>query len=465
MTQILIVDDERLIAWGLTRELERLGHKVTSCDRAEAAPPLLEKQHFEVALIDVRLPVMGGLALLEKLKTADPDLQVIMITAFADVEVAVESIRKGAFDFVLKPFTIEKIQLTIENALEAARLKREVASLKTELARRQPKHMLQGQSPKMRAVIESIERVGRAGAGVVLLTGASGTGKGLAAHDIHQLGPRATGPFIEINCGAIPENLFESELFGHEKGSFTGATDTKKGLMEVADGGTLFLDEVGEMPPTIQTRFLKAIEEQKIWRVGGRRPIKVDINIVAATNRDLSQAVREGSFREDLFYRLNVVPIFMPPLREREHDVLLLAEHFLAFYQHKYKRTFTGFSPEARQRLLADPWPGNIRQLKNSIERAVILETGETITAAGLGFEPQSPEVPAPRSQTLITEEPPLPEAGMDLTTHLEAIEKRYLQTALARCKGNQSQAARLVGMTRDIFRYRLKKYDMAENG
>ncbi|HQG30276.1 MAG TPA: sigma-54 dependent transcriptional regulator, partial [Candidatus Ozemobacteraceae bacterium] len=349
MHDLLLIDDEKLILWGLKRDLERSGYRVWAYASAEEALPVAERQRFHAAVVDVRLPGMQGTAFLERLKQIDPDVQVIMVTAFADVETAVTAIRTGAFDFILKPYTLEKIRLTIQNAIEAARLKKVVASLATERAQRQPKYAVLGRSARMQEVIGAIERIGKAGAGVVLLGGESGTGKGLAANALHQIGPRASGPFIEINCGAIPENLFESELFGHEKGAFTGADEMKKGLMEVADGGTLFLDEVGEMPLPIQTKFLKALEEQTVRRVGGSRPIQVDLIIIAATNRDLSQAVRDGAFREDLFYRLNVVPIFLPPLRERQGDAMLLAEHFLEVYSAKYKRSLNGFADGARQ--------------------------------------------------------------------------------------------------------------------
>lgn len=464
MHDLLLIDDEKLILWGLKRDLERSGYRVWAYASAEEALPVAEKQRFHAAVVDVRLPGMQGTAFLERLKQIDPDVQVIMVTAFADVETAVMAIRTGAFDFILKPYTLEKIRLTIQNALEAARLKKAVASLATERAQRQPKYAVLGKSSRMMEVIGAIERIGKAGAGVILLGGESGTGKGLAANALHQIGPRASGPFIEINCGAIPENLFESELFGHEKGAFTGADETKKGLMELADGGTLFLDEVGEMPLPIQTKFLKALEEQTVRRVGGGRPIQVDLNIIAATNRDLSQAVREGEFREDLFYRLNVVPIFLPPLRERQGDAMLLAGRFLEVYSAKYKRTLKGFADGARQLITTYHWPGNIRELKNSIERAVILEPGDQITASSLGLGAQNGAVPAPASHTILQEIVPIPEEGMDLQGHLEEIERRYLEDALAKCKGNQSQTAKLLGMTRDILRYRLKKYGLADS-
>ena len=462
MNDLLIIDDEKLILWGLKRDLERTGYRVWAFPSCEEAMETIERQHFKVALVDVRLPGAGGLAILERIKQFEPETQVIMITAFADVEMAVNSIRKGAFDFVLKPFSLEKIHLTIQNALEATRLKKEVESLKTEIALRQRKFMMQGKSPMMRKVIDSIERIGKAGAGVVLICGESGTGKGVAANDIHQIGPRSSGPFIEINCGAIPENLFESELFGHEKGSFTGASDLKKGLLELADEGTIFLDEVAEMPLPIQAKFLKALEEQIIWRVGGRRPIKVDVNIIAATNRDLSQMVREGAFREDLFYRLNVVPIFIPPLRDRENDIFLLAEHFRENLQLKYKRVFSNFSEEALRRMKNYSWPGNIRELRNSIERAIILESSDVIQEESLGLGGMALE-PMLKTQTVFGEEPEIPETGLNLLGHLEAIEKKYLEKAMLECADNQSQAAKLLGMSRDLLRYRLKKYDLLD--
>ncbi|MBI3038280.1 sigma-54-dependent Fis family transcriptional regulator [bacterium] len=461
LTNILVIDDEKLILWGIQRDLERAGYRISAFQKAEDALQLLEKQQFHAALLDVRLPGMGGIEMLERIKSVSPDTQVIMITAFADVEMAVSSIRRGAFDFILKPFSLEKIHLAIQNALETSRLKREVASLKIDRAMRLQQRFLQGESPRMRSVIESIERIGRAGAGVVLICGESGTGKGLAANAIHQLGPRSTNPFIEINCSAIPENLFESELFGHEMGSFTGAVSQKKGLLELADNGTIFLDEVTEMPITSQTKFLKALEEQVIRRVGGQRSIKVDVNIVAATNRDLSQAVRDGIFREDLFYRLNVVPIFIPPLREREHDILLLSEHYFNVYQAKYKRSFSGFCEEAKQRMLEYSWPGNIRELKNSVERAVILETADFIQEITLGLGPTASPNVYIQPKIIFSDDSPFPESGIDLLGYLESIEKRFLQKALQHCDGNQSHASKLLGMSRDILRYRLKKYNL----
>lgn len=462
MIDVLLVDDEKLIVWGLKRDLERVGYRVTSFEGADEALASLETQRFTIALIDVRMPGIGGIALLERIKQVDPETQVIMITAFADVETAVNSIRKGAFDFILKPFSLEKIHLTIQNALEATRLKKEVASLKTERALRQKKHSLLGASEAMTRVAEAVERVGKAGAGVVLLCGESGVGKGVVATHLHKIGPRSGNPFIEINCGAIPETLFESELFGHEKGAFTGAVELKKGLLELADGGTIFLDEVGEIPLPAQTKLLKALEEQTIWRVGGRRSIKVDVNIVAATNRDLLQAVREGRFREDLFYRLNVVPIFIPPLRARDQDILTLADYFLDHFQKKYQRFFTGFAESTARRMLAYSWPGNVRELRNCVERAVILEPGEVLSEASLGLG-ENPVAVATVAQTVIAGEINIPEQGVDLISHLEAIEQKYLQKALMTCGGNQSQAAKILGMSRDILRYRLKKYGLLE--
>ncbi len=463
MKKILVIDDEKLIRWSLKKDLEQLGYIVTPCESAEEALPLIEATFFHAALVDARLPGMSGPEFLLKLKQASPDTQVIMITAFADVETAVSSIRNGAFDFLLKPFTLEKIRLTLNNALEFSKIQNELSSLKAERSRRLSRKSLLGQSSRMQKVIADIEKVGKAGAGVILLCGESGTGKGVAAAELHQLGPRSTAPFIEINCGAIPENLFESELFGHEKGAFTGASDLKKGLMEIADGGTLFLDEVGEMPLTIQTKFLKALEEQNIRRIGGNRPIQVDFHLIAATNRDLTQAVREGQFREDLFYRLNVVPIFLPPLRDRADDIVFLASRFLEQNMTKYRRSFNGFSEEAKRRMLSYHWPGNIRELKNCIERAVILENGDRIEEAtmGIGFTDVGTKPPALDIQKGNGDLPP---EGFNLHEHLESIERRFLQQALETSKGNQSQAAKLLGMTRDILRYRLKKYDLGES-
>lgn len=462
MTEVLLVDDEKLILWGLKRDLEKTGYKVTACASAEEALPHLDQIQFHCALLDVKLPGMGGLELLDRVKAAGEETQVVMMTAFADVESAVSAIRKGAFDFVLKPFSLEKIHLTMQNALQAARLRKEVDAFQTEHAQLRPRHGLVGRSARMQSVLETVQRIGRAGAGVVLISGESGTGKGLVAKELHFLGPRANGPFIEINCGAIPEALFESELFGHEKGAFTGAVDRKKGLMELADGGSLFLDEVGEMPPNIQTKFLKVLEEQLLWRVGGKRAIRVEVNIIAATNKDLGQAVQRGEFRSDLYYRLNVVPIVLPPLRERGPDILELADFFFSFYQAKYRRPIQGLSEGARQRIVEYSWPGNIRELRNCMERGVILESGELLSTTSLGLP--NPEAtmtgrvsPEPRQGE------GLPPEGINLQNLLDDLERRYLKQALEATRGNQSQAAKILGMTRDNLRYRLKKYELGE--
>ncbi|OIP28707.1 hypothetical protein AUK22_03830 [bacterium CG2_30_54_10] len=462
MIEVLLVDDEKLILWGLKKDLEKSGYRVTACASAEEALPHIERQRFNCALLDVRLPGKGGLDLLERIKVASEETQVVMMTAFADVESAVNAIRKGAFDFILKPFSLEKIHLTLQNALQAVQLRKEVDSLQTERSQLRRRYSVVGNSPRMKAVLEAIDRIGRAGAGVILIRGESGTGKGVVANELHFLGPRVSAPFIEINCAAIPEALFESELFGHEKGSFTGAADRRKGLMEMADGGTLFLDEVGEMPQTIQTKFLKAIEEQKLWRVGGTRPIQLDVNIIAATNKDLEREILRGSFREDLFYRLNVVPIVLPSLRERGEDIIVLAKHFLDTYQTKYRRRFSGFSNDAEHRLLGYSWPGNIRELKNCVERAVILETHDTISegSLGLGGGPVKMD-PSPVRERTVGEI--IPEEGFDLQGLLDGLERKYLQRALDQSSGNQSQAAKFLGMTRDNLRYRLKKYGLGD--
>jgi DNA-binding NtrC family response regulator len=459
MKKILLVDDEKLIRWSLTKDLERLNYAVEAFPNGKEALAATENQRFDLALLDVRLPDGSGIELLEKIKTSDPDMQVIMITAFADVETAVNAIRLGAFDFILKPFTLEKMRLTIQNALNSARMRREIDTLKIAQNLFHKQSPILCRSQVMTEMLEKAHKIGQIGAGVVLLSGESGTGKGILARELFRISPRAERPFIEINCGAIPENLFESEIFGHERGAFTGAVDAKKGLLEMADGGTIFLDEITEMPVSSQKKFLKALEEQVIWRVGGCKAVRIDVNIIAATNRDLSQEIKSGRFREDLYYRLNIVPLHVPPLRERREDIDLLADRFLEGFQAKYRRSFSGFSDDARREMHRYQWPGNVRELKNSIERAVILEPGTEISVAGLGLP----------ATTLLSQEssnpdcfsPAIPPDGFDLSDHLKTMERAFLEKALAECNGNQTAAARLLGMTRDNFRYRLKQYHL----
>ncbi len=452
-TKILVVDDELSMREFLGILLEREGYSVDLAETAEAAFPLLSSNNYDLVISDVKMPGLGGLALLERVKEESPETAVIMVTAFSTAEQAVEAMKLGAYDYIAKPFNVDEIKIIVRNALDRRSLKRENLRLQEEVKGRYSFSGLIGKSKKMRDVYSLIEKVAGSTANI-LIYGESGTGKELAAKAIHYNSPRQAKPFVAVNCGAIPETLMESELFGHQKGAFTGAVSDRPGLFEQAEGGTLFLDEIGEVPLMLQAKLLRVIQEREFRRVGGTESMKADIRLVAATNRDLEEQVREGSFREDLFYRLNVVAVKMPSLRERPDDIPILVEHFLK----KYAGQECGaeqIAPGALKLLLAYPFPGNVRELENLVERCVVLGNRRIEEDC---FPPQVFNCcgVVPRGEGI-----EIPPDGMNLEAYLDGIEKQLLQQALERCGGVKKRAAELLGLSFRSIRYRLAKFGM----
>ncbi|HWP99693.1 MAG TPA: sigma-54 dependent transcriptional regulator [Vicinamibacterales bacterium] len=453
--RILVVDDERSMRELLAIVLRREGYDVRLAEDGRSAIELIEREPIELVISDIRMPDVSGVEVLAAAQRVNPEVIGIMITAYASTETAVEALRLGAYDYVTKPFNVEELRLKIRKAFERRRLQQENALLRRALQTTHQFSNIIGRSPAMQAVFQLIQTIAPT-TSTVLVTGESGTGKELVARAIHFNSPRRDHPFVAVNCGALPETLLESELFGHVRGAFTGAETNKKGLLEVAEKGTVFLDEIGEMSPMMQVKLLRFLQDRRFRRVGGTEEIEADIRVIAATNRDLARLVAEGRFRDDLFYRINVIPVRLPPLRERVEDIPLLAEHFLQKYAAQMGRSIAGISPAAMRCLRTYRWPGNIRELENAIERAVALETSSTIQPASLPEHVQAGVAPA-------AERPPLelPEEGFDLERHVEAIEREYIAEALRRAGGVKTRAADLLGMSFRSFRYYMKKYNL----
>ncbi len=386
MASILVVDDDDLVLESLRMVLKEAGHKVKAVNSPRKALSLLEKGDYDLVITDMRMPEMSGIEFLEKVKEKDQGLPVIMITAYGTVDTAVTAMKKGASDYIMKPFSADELEVVVEKALEAHRLREENVRLK-ELVRCQAEvdEEFIGESAPIKALKRELEKIARSDA-TVLVMGETGTGKELIARRIHALSQRAEGPYVRVNCAAIPDTLVEAELFGHEKGAFTGAVYTRKGKFELAHGGTILLDEIGEMPLHLQAKLLRVLQEGEVDRIGGSSPVKVDVRVVATTNRDLAQEVKEGRFREDLFFRLNVVPIYVPPLRERKEDIPLLAEAFLRRYSRKMGKEIKGITDSAMKVLLDYDWPGNVRELENCIHRAVVLCEGSYLEEELVSF-------------------------------------------------------------------------------
>jgi len=441
---ILIVDDEKHMREVLEIFLKNEGYSVTTAKDGSAALEAIQKEIFNLIITDLRMPQMGGLELLRAIKEVSPHTVVIIITAYGTAESAVEAMKLGAFDYIQKPFNMEDIRLVVNNAIEKQRLDEELLILK-EQTRGPSIDNIIGQSPAMQDVFTLIRKVATSDANV-LITGESGTGKELTARAIHQVSPRRDNHFVAINCAAIPEGLLESELFGYMKGGFTGATTNKKGLFELADKGTLFLDEISEMPLSLQTKILRVIEERTFRRVGGISDIKVDIRIISATNKDIRSLVENGLFREDLYFRLNVLSINLPPLRERREDIPLLVKHFLKRFSSDKKT----FSEDAMEALKNYYWKGNVRELENLIERVTLLCEEPVIGIEDLPEEVRSAEV-----KKHIT----IPSNGIDFEKMIEEIERSYLIQALEKSKGVKTEAAKLLNLTFRSFRHKLKKY------
>jgi two-component system response regulator PilR (NtrC family) len=453
VASVLVVDDERSMREFLEILLKKQGHDVTAEAELSAALARIAEVEHDLVITDLRLGRDSGIALLEAVKKTWPATEVVMITAFATTENAIQAMKLGAYDYVLKPFKVDELKLVVEKALEHRSLLAENRVLRHRVGGRHRGESLLGRSPLIEEVRQLVEKVAPART-TVLVVGESGTGKEVVARAIHERGGRREQPFVAINCGAIPEGLIESELFGHEKGSFTGATDTKPGLFEVAGSGTLFLDEVGELPPPVQVKLLRALQERKLRRVGGSADIAIGARIVAATHRDLAEDVRAGRFREDLFYRLNVIQIRMPALRERREDIPVFLPHFIERLSSDLGRAPARLSPETERLLCGYAYPGNVRELANIVERALTLAEGDVIEpdvlpASVRGATP----TPAAEAQSV------LPPGGLDLQWHLDAIERRILEQALERAGGVKTEAARLLSLTFRSLRYRLAKY------
>ena len=455
MANILIVEDEPRMRRLLEISLGEDGHTVQTVDDAETGLRFLHKDAIDLILTDLKLPGMNGLDFLEQAKELDPSIPVVVMTAYGSVETAVEAMKAGASDYVLKPFTMAEMKLVVKKELDVQQVREENRSLREALGEALGKRYhfenIIARSQKMQEVLSVVARVAGSNA-TVLLGGESGVGKDLIARAIHQNSRRASGPFIKVNSTAIPDTLFESELFGFEKGAFTGALASKPGKFELADKGTLFLDEIGDVPAPIQVKLLRVLQEREFERLGGTKTLKVDVRLLAATNRDLRAALEQRTFREDLYYRLNVVPIDIPPLREHKEDIPDLAQHFLARFASESEREITGITPAAVNVLMGYHWPGNVRQLENTIERAVALSPGPVIDAGDIHLDATGRSAAANASGTG-TGNFFLPE-GMTL----DQWEDEMIREALRRANGNKSQAARLLGLSRNALRYRLGK-------
>jgi len=456
MPTLLIVEDEPRMQRLLELNLADEGFTIHTAPSAEAALDRLRQEKVDLVLTDLRLPGMSGLDFLQAVKRASASLPVVVMTAYGSVETAVDAMKAGASDYVLKPFSMDEIKLIIHKELDVHRLREENRSLREALGHRYEFKNIIARSPKMQEVLATVERIAPTNS-TVLLGGESGVGKDLIARAIHQHSRRASGPFVKINSTAIPENLLESELFGYEKGAFTGAVSSKPGKFELADKGTIFLDEIGDVPPATQVKLLRVLQEREFERLGGTKTLKVDVRLVAATNRDLRAALEDGTFREDLYYRLNVVPIDIPPLREHKEDIPYLADYFVAHFAREAAKPVTGITPAAMKLLTDFHWPGNVRELENIIERAVALSTRPVIDVGDIQLDSARRKPVAAEGGGSAA--PFLPEG-----TTLEQYEDELIQEALRRSNGNKSQAARLLGLSRNALRYRLSKIGVPDD-
>lgn len=455
---ILVVDDERLVRWSLQQKFEQWGYNVSLAEDGAGALARIQLDNPDLVTLDVKLPDTTGIDVLKELRQRNLQIPVIVITAFGVVDDAVRSLKLGAYDFIEKPINFEKLENAVRNALETRRLRTEVARAQEIQRSEFSVDRIVGVSEHTREIRDLIKKVAASEASTILIQGESGTGKDLVAHAIHYESVRRERPFFAINCAAIPETLMESELFGHEKGAFTDARAQKRGMFEIADGGTLFLDEVSEMTLGMQAKLLRVLEGQSFRRVGGVKNITVDVRVIVASNRNLEEAVRTSKFRQDLYFRLAIIPVLLRPLREHKEDIPPLIEHFIAHYNEKFRKSIQGLTKEAEELLLKYDWPGNIRELKNAIERVMILAEGNRISARYLPIRiSEGGIMPVPMAETHADGAVQLPPDGISLYH----VEKELIRQALDRARGNKTTAARLLRITRDTLRYKVKKYDL----
>ncbi len=447
---ILIIDDEQTQREVLTGYLRKKGYHTLTADSGEEGIRLVKQNAVDIILSDFKMPDKTGLEVLEEVKKINPEISFVIITAYSTVETAVKAMRMGAYDYISKPVDLDELDLLIEKIIENRSLKSEIRNLKSQLQERHKITSIISQSPRMQEVLSIASRAAESSASI-LITGENGTGKEVLAKAIHYISSRKDGPFVAVNIPALSENLLESELFGHEKGSFTGADRMRKGRFEIASGGTIFLDEIGDIPPSMQVKLLRVLQEREIERVGGTEKIPVDVRIISATNRNLEQKIKEGTFREDLFYRLNIVTICIPPLRDRKEDILPLIEFFIEKFGRQNNKPGMEISKEAVDSLLKYNFPGNIRELENIIERSVVLSRGLLITLNDLPMNVQG-----------FREESSARQKGSEtLNNKIEALERSMIYDALVKMNGNQTQAGRLLGITERNLRYKMKKYDI----
>ncbi|HVI06697.1 MAG TPA: sigma-54 dependent transcriptional regulator [Candidatus Binatia bacterium] len=467
--KILIVDDERLVRWSLRQKCEEWGYHVLEAESGEPGLKLSQRESPDLILLDVRMPDITGLEVLDQLKKNGEAPPVIMITADPQLDDVKAALKLGAYDFVGKPLDFDELHVTVKNALETTSLRTEVQNLRGEVRRGAGYSNVVGTSPKMTELMNFVRKVAASEATTILIQGESGTGKDLIAKSIHYESNRQDKPFVAINCSAIPETLMEAELFGHEKGAFTDAKQMKKGLFEAADGGTLFLDEIGELSPLLQAKLLRVLEDQVIRRVGGIKDMQVNVRVIAASNRDLERAVRENQFRQDLYYRLAIIAIFIPPLRDRREDILPLVDFFIERYNRTFKKSIRGITDATRRLLLNHNWPGNVRELKNTIERGMILEDEPFLRPLYLPFSvgesggpTQFERTSQPNGGQALPDGRTLPKLYIpEGGTSLEEVEHTLVELAMRQADGNQTHAAKLLDISRDALRYKLKKFGL----
>lgn len=449
MVKILVIDDEKSILDLLSVVFKKEGYIVETSLSAKTALELIDNEEFDLILTDIKLPQMSGMKILKYVKEKYPAMPVVMITAYGTIKQAIEALKMGAMDYIVKPFNMEELKIIVAQGLENRRIQQENVLLKKDLEEKYGMNNMVGKSKKMLEIYNLIEKIAVTDS-TVLISGESGTGKEIAARAIHFHSRRRERPFVSINCGALPENLLESELFGHVKGSFTGAIVNKKGMFETAEKGTLFLDEVGEMSPWTQVKLLRTLQDRKVRRVGGTEEFPIDVRIIGATNQDLKKRIEEGKFREDLFYRLNVISLELPPLRNRKEDIPLLVSHFLSKYCDKMGRDMKRMAPRVMKVFESYSWPGNVRELENAIERIIAIEERETITESSLPEELISPQREQDRSYEV--------KLGFDLNVTLDDISRNFVQQALRRTNGNLKETATLLGINYRSLRYLIEK-------